>query len=68
MVTLQEMLTDARLKQAELARLCGVTREAISQYRHGKRTPDIRIADQLARALGFTLEIQNGEMRFRRAA
>ena len=41
-----------RLTQAELARLCGVTRQTIIALEAGKYSPSLELAFQLARALG----------------
>jgi putative transcriptional regulator len=40
------------MTQAELARLCGVTRQTIIALEAGKYSPSLELAFKLARALG----------------
>ncbi len=53
------------MTQAELARLCGVTRQTIIALEAGKYSPSLELAFKLARALGrnfdevFRYEEQN---------
>jgi putative transcriptional regulator len=44
------------MTQAELARLCGVTRQTIIALEAGKYAPSLELAFRLARALGRNLE------------
>ena len=44
------------LSQAELAQRVGVTRESISRYEDGSRTPSLQVFQKLASALGCTLD------------
>jgi putative transcriptional regulator len=44
------------LTQAELARLCGVTRQTIIALEAGKYSPSLELAFRLARALGRSLD------------
>jgi putative transcriptional regulator len=44
------------MTQAELARLCGVTRQTIIALEAGKYSPSLELAFKLARALGRDLD------------
>jgi len=61
----QRRLERAEMTQAELARLCGVTRQTIIALEAGKYSPSLELAFKLARALGrnfdevFRYEEQN---------
>jgi len=44
------------MTQAELARICGVTRQTIIALEAGKYSPSLELAFRLARALGRSLE------------
>jgi putative transcriptional regulator len=44
------------MTQAELARLCGVTRQTIIALEAGKYSPSLELAFRLARALGRNLD------------
>jgi putative transcriptional regulator len=44
------------MTQAELARLCGVTRQTIIALEAGKYSPSLELAFKLARALGRNLD------------
>ena len=44
------------LTQAELARICGVTRQTIIALEAGKYSPSLELAFRLARALGRNLD------------
>ena len=44
------------MTQAELARLCGVTRQTIIALEAGRYSPSLELAFKLARALGRNLE------------
>jgi putative transcriptional regulator len=48
-------LARAEMTQAELARLCGVTRQTIIALEAGKYSPSLELAFKLARALGRDL-------------
>jgi putative transcriptional regulator len=52
----QFRLGRAEMTQAELARLCGVTRQTIIALEAGKYAPSLELAFRLARALGRNLE------------
>ena len=47
---------DPSMTQAELARLCGVTRQTIIALEAEKYSPSLELAFRLARALGRNLE------------
>jgi putative transcriptional regulator len=47
---------NSTMTQAELARLCGVTRQTIIALEAGKYSPSLELAFKLARALGRNLE------------
>ena len=47
---------NSTMTQAELARLCGVTRQTIIALEAGKYSPSLELAFRLARALGRNLE------------
>jgi len=47
---------DSTMTQAELARLCGVTRQTIIALEAEKYSPSLELAFRLARALGRNLE------------
>jgi putative transcriptional regulator len=49
-------LARAEMTQAELARLCGVTRQTIIALEAEKYSPSIELAFKLARALGRNLD------------
>ena len=49
-------LARAEMTQAELARLCGVTRQTIIALEAGKYSPSLQLAFKLARALGRNLD------------
>ena len=46
----------AALTQRDLARVCGVTSQAVSKWERGISCPDIQILDELAYALDVSLE------------
>ncbi len=46
----------ADLTQKDLARVCGVTSQAVSKWERGISCPDIQILDELAAALGVDLQ------------
>jgi len=52
----QHRLARAEMTQAELARLCGVTRQTIIALEAGKYSPSLELAFKLARALGCNLD------------
>ena len=52
----QLRLARAEMTQAELARLCGVTRQTIIALEAEKYSPSLELAYKLARALGRNLE------------
>jgi putative transcriptional regulator len=52
----QWRLARAEMTQAELARLCGVTRQTIIALEAGKYSPSLELAFKLARALGRSLD------------
>ena len=52
----QHRLARAEMTQAELARLCGVTRQTIIALEAGKYSPSLELAFKLARALGRNLD------------
>ena len=52
----QQRLARAEMTQAELARLCGVTRQTIIALEAGKYSPSLELAFKLARALGRNLD------------
>ena len=49
-------LARAQMTQAELAQLCGVTRQTIIALEAEKYSPSLELAFKLARALGRNLE------------
>ena len=52
----QSRLACADMTQAELARLCGVTRQTIIALEAEKYSPSLELAFKLARALGRNLD------------
>lgn len=52
----QRRLARAEMTQAELARLCGVTRQTIIALEAEKYSPSLELAFKLARALGRNLD------------
>ncbi|WP_037163842.1 helix-turn-helix transcriptional regulator [Rhodococcoides fascians] len=46
----------ARLTQAELGKICGVSRQSIVSVEGGDYAPSVYLAIKLARALGTTVE------------
>ena len=52
----QHRLARAEMTQAELARLCGVTRQTIIALEAGKYSPSLELAFKLALALGRNLD------------
>ena len=52
----QSRLARADMTQAELARLCGVTRQTIIALEAEKYSPSLELAFRLARSLGRNLE------------
>jgi len=52
----QSRLARAEMTQAELARLCGVTRQTIIALEAEKYSPSLELAFKLARALGRNLD------------
>ena len=52
----QRRLARPEMTQAELARLCGVTRQTIIALEAGKYSPSLELAFKLARALGRSLD------------
>jgi putative transcriptional regulator len=52
----QWRLARAEMTQAELARLCGVTRQTIIALEAGKYSPSLELAFKLALALGRRLD------------
>src|SRR4029079_2205081 len=52
----QHRLARAEMTQAELARLCGVTRQTIIALEAEKYSPSLELAFKLARALGRRLD------------
>ena len=52
----QSRLARADMTQAELARLCGVTRQTIIALEAEKSSPSLELAFKLARALGRNLD------------
>jgi putative transcriptional regulator len=53
---LRELRAAAGLTQAELAERAGVLVTDVSRYETGARTPGLRVAGQLADALGCSLD------------
>ena len=53
---LVRLRTEKKLSQEELAKRVGVTQSAIWQYENGEATPKIKIAVDIARQLGVTVE------------
>ncbi|MGQ9778272.1 MAG: helix-turn-helix domain-containing protein [Bacillota bacterium] len=53
---LKEARLARRLSQAELGRLIGVGKSAISQYEHGLRNPDGKVLLRLAEVLGTSVD------------
>ncbi|MGB2720319.1 MAG: helix-turn-helix transcriptional regulator [Rhodococcus sp. (in: high G+C Gram-positive bacteria)] len=51
----------ARLTQAELGKVCGVSRQSIVSVEGGDYAPSVYLALKLARALGTTVEILFGD-------
>ena len=49
-------LAGAPMTQAELAEVCGVTRQTIIALEAGKYSPSLELAFKLAHALGRTLD------------
>jgi putative transcriptional regulator len=49
-------LAGATMTQAELANVCGVTRQTIIALEAGKYSPSLELAFKLAKALGRTLD------------
>jgi len=53
---LREARLARRLSQAKLGQLVGVGKSAISQYEHGRRSPDDRVLLRLAEVLGTSVD------------
>jgi transcriptional regulator with XRE-family HTH domain len=57
-----ELLTTAReragLSKAELARRAGTSRETVSAYEHGSKSPNLSTLERLVGVAGFTLSLR----------
>lgn len=53
---LKEFRSAHSINQTELGRLCGVSRQTISQIERGDYSPSVTLALKIARVLGVTVE------------
>lgn len=53
-MTLKELRESKKLAQDDLAQLLGVRASTICRYETGKRTPDIKMVDKIARVFGIS--------------
>ncbi len=51
-----EIRTEKGIRQEELARLMGVSRQTISSLENGRYNPSIMLAHKIARYFGMTIE------------
>ena len=58
---LRERMEELNLSQADLSRLTGITKSAISQYLSGKCKPGIGKSNRIAEALGVSQSFLTGE-------
>ncbi len=53
---IEEIRNSRKIKQDELARLMGVSRQTISSLENGRYNPSILLAHKIARYFGMTIE------------
>lgn len=53
---IEEIRNSRNIKQDELARLMGVSRQTISSLENGRYNPSILLAHKIARFFGMTIE------------
>lgn len=53
---IEALRTDRNLRQEELARLLGVSRQTISSLENGRYNPSILLAHKIARLFDLTIE------------
>lgn len=53
---IEEIRNSRNIKQDELARLMGVSRQTISSLENGRYNPSILLAHKIARYFGMTIE------------
>ena len=58
---LRALRVERRMSQEELAKLLGTTKQVISHYETGQRSPKITVVSQYAKILGISLEELCGE-------
>lgn len=61
MVNITHARIDKGLKQAELAKLCGISPSAVSQWEAGEKTPRRENLEKMASVLGVTVEYLMGK-------
>ncbi len=54
MPTLKRLREEAMLTQEELARACGVSRQAVMKWEHGQARPSMPVRRKLVEVLGKT--------------
>lgn len=59
---LKQALDEKQMSQAELAEKIGKGKSSISQYLAGKNVPKSNVQEQIAKALGCTVEFLNSEV------
>jgi len=50
-----ELRNKANMRQRDLAEYCSVSPQAVSKWEHGKSCPDIALLDEIAAALGVSI-------------
>lgn len=55
-MTFEELIISRGFNPKNFARVAGLERESIRQYRRGKSTPNIITAAKIAKVLGVTLD------------
>ena len=58
---IKDLLEVKKMSQRELAKKVGTTEQTISRYINNKRIPDVIICDNIARALGTTVDFILGK-------
>lgn len=56
-----QLRINQKLKQADLARMCGVSQQFINRIEKGKSSPSITTLVKLANALGVTTDVLLGQ-------
>ena len=55
-MNIKQKRIEKNLTQKELADVCGTRQNNISRYEKGERSPDLKTAQALAKALGCTID------------